>query len=131
MDFTQQQNQSCIETSISSKEARLENTVYSGADPPSDCFMVLLVESGQKATMSTSWMITVAKAFFNDTDGVLTVLRHFLHCCYIKDKTELSGSHCKPHGFILAYLKTNNQTKNQTKQKHNFGKRLLSVTWLF
>lgn len=68
MDFTQQQNQPYIKISISSEEARLENAVYSGADSPNDCFMVLLVESGQKAAMSTSWMITVAKAFFNDTE---------------------------------------------------------------
>lgn len=106
MDFTQQQNQPYIKTAILSREARLENAVASGADPPRDCFMLLVVESGPKAAISTSWMTTVAKAFFNDTDGVLSLLRHFLSCCHIKDKTELSGSRCKPHGFILVYKKT-------------------------
>lgn len=88
-----------------SREASLENAVYYRADPPSDCFMLLVVESGQKAAISTSWTTAAAKAFFNDTHRVL-ILCCFLHCCHKKDQTELSRSHCKPNGFILICEKT-------------------------
>lgn len=67
MVFIQQQKQPYIKISIC-LEAGIENAVYSGADLPIDCFVLLLVDSGQKAATSTSWMTTVAEAFFNDTD---------------------------------------------------------------
>jgi len=101
-----EQKQPCIKTFIFSRETRLENAAYSGTDPPGVSFMLLVVKSGQKAAISTSWMTTVVKAFFNDTDGALSLPSHFLHCCHMKDKTELSGSQCKHHGFILVYEKS-------------------------